>query len=40
MLEQEENLSLYSEIQNAVDDVPANTAGKPCEKIATMQFED
>jgi hypothetical protein len=40
MLEQEENLSLYSEIQHAVDDIPANTNGKPCEKIATMQFED
>lgn len=40
MLEQEENLSLYSEIQHAVDDLPANTSGKPCEKIATMQFED
>ena len=36
----EENLSLYSEIQVAVDDLPANTAGKPCEKIATMHFED
>ncbi|CAF4253100.1 unnamed protein product [Rotaria sp. Silwood2] len=40
MLNQEENLSLYSEIQFAVDDVPANTTGKPCEKIETMQFED
>jgi len=40
MLEQEENLSLYSEILHAVDDLPANTSGKPCEKIATMQFED
>jgi hypothetical protein len=40
MLDKDENLSLYSEIQNAVDDLPANTTGKPCEKIATMQFED
>ena len=40
MLDQEENLSLYSEIQHAVDDLPANTAGKPCERIATMHFED
>jgi hypothetical protein len=40
MLNQEENYSLYSEIQYAVDDLPANTSGKPCEKIATMQFED
>jgi hypothetical protein len=40
MLEQEENLSLYSEIQYAVDDLPPNTTGKPCERIATMQFED
>ena len=40
MLDQEENYSLYSEIQYAVDDLPANTTGKPCEKIATMQFED
>jgi len=31
---------LYSEILHAVDDLPANTSGKPCEKIATMQFED
>ncbi len=40
MLDQEENLSLYSEIQHAVDDLPANTTGKPCEKIATMEFEN
>lgn len=40
MLNQEDNLSLYSEIQYAVDDLPPNTSGKPCEKIATMQFED
>jgi len=40
MLDQEENLSLYSEIQHAVDDLPANVNGKPCEKIATMQFEN
>ncbi|CAF3765080.1 unnamed protein product [Rotaria sordida] len=40
MLNQEDDLSLYSEIQYAVDDIPANTSGKPCEKIATMQFED
>jgi hypothetical protein len=40
MLNQEENLSLYSEIQYAVDDLPPNTSGKPCAKIATMQFED
>lgn len=40
MLDQIENLSLYSEIQYAVDDIPPNTSGKPCEKIATMQFED
>jgi hypothetical protein len=40
MVDQEENLSLYSEIQYAVDDLPPNTSGKPCEKIATMQFED
>lgn len=40
MLDQEENLSLYSEIQHAVDDLPANTTGKPCERIATMQFDD
>ena len=40
MLDQEENFSLYSEIQQAVDEVPANTTGKPCEKIVTMQFED
>ncbi len=36
MLDEEENLSLYSEIQHAVDDLPANTTGKPCEKIATI----
>jgi len=40
MLNQDDNLSLYSEIQYAVDDLPPNTSGKPCEKIATMQFED
>jgi hypothetical protein len=40
MLDQEEDYSLYSEIQHAVDDLPPNTSGKPCEKIATMQFED
>ncbi|CAF3402364.1 unnamed protein product [Rotaria sp. Silwood1] len=40
MLDQEDNLSLYSEIQFAVDDVPANTTGKSCEKIETMQFEN
>ena len=40
MLDREDNLSLYSEIQYAVDDLPPNTTGKPCEKIPTMQFED
>ena len=40
MIDQEENLSLYSEIQFAVDDLPPNTSGKACEKIVTMQFED
>ena len=40
MIDQEENLSLYSEIQHAVDDLPANTTGKPCERIVTMHFED
>jgi len=40
MLDQEENLSLYSEIQHAVDDLPPNTTGKPCERIVTMHFED
>ncbi|CAF4511658.1 unnamed protein product [Rotaria sp. Silwood1] len=40
MLHQKVDFSLYSEIQHAVDDLPANTSGKPCEKIATMQFED
>ncbi|CAF1441793.1 unnamed protein product [Adineta steineri] len=40
MLDQEEDFSLYSEIQHAVDDVPANTTGEPCERIATMAFED
>ena len=40
MKEQDDDLSLYSEIQYAVDDLPPNTSGKPCEKIAPMQFED
>jgi hypothetical protein len=40
MINQEDNLSLYSELQYAVDDLPPNTSGKPCEKIATMEFED
>ncbi|CAF1636748.1 unnamed protein product [Rotaria magnacalcarata] len=40
MLDVEENLSLYSEIQFAVDDIPANTTGKPCERIEKMQFGD
>jgi hypothetical protein len=40
MLEQEDNLSLYSEIQFAVDELPPNTSGKPCEKIPTMQFDN
>ncbi|CAF0761408.1 unnamed protein product [Rotaria sordida] len=40
MLDHEENLSLYSEIQFAVDDVPPNTTGKLCEKIETIQFEN
>lgn len=40
MREQEDNLSLYSEIQYAVDDLPPNISGKPCEKIAPMQFDD
>lgn len=39
MLDLAENFSLYSEIQQAVDDLPANTSGKPCEKIQTMSFE-
>jgi hypothetical protein len=40
MLNQEDNLSLYSEIQYAVDDLPPNTSGKPCERIAPIQFEE
>lgn len=40
MLDHEDDLSLYSEIQYAVDDLPANTTGKPCEKIAPMSFDD
>jgi hypothetical protein len=40
MEDQDENLSLYSEIQYAVDDLPANTDGKEGERIVTMQFED
>ncbi|CAF1431067.1 unnamed protein product [Didymodactylos carnosus] len=40
MLNEEENLSLYSEIQYAVDDLPANLTGKACEKIPTMKYED
>ena len=40
MKDEEDNLSLYSEIKYAVDDLPPNTSGRPCEKIAPMQFED
>jgi hypothetical protein len=40
MADQEENFSLYSEIQHAVDDLPANTSGEPCERIAMMEFEE
>lgn len=40
MLEEDDNFSLYSEIQYAVDDVPANTNGKVGEKIAPMQFDN
>ncbi|CAF0873678.1 unnamed protein product [Adineta ricciae] len=40
MLDQEENFSLYSEIQHAVDDIPANTNGEPCERIPTIEFEN
>lgn len=40
MQNQEDNFSLYSEIQYAVDDVPANTSGQPCERIPTIAFED
>lgn len=40
MLDQEENFSLYSEIQHAVDDIPANTSGEPCERIPTLEFEN
>ena len=39
MKDQEDDLSLYSELQYAVDDLPPNTSGKPCEKIAPMNFE-
>ena len=39
MLDQEENLSLYSEIQHAVDDLPPNTAGIS-HQIPTMNFEN
>ena len=38
MLEQEDNYSLYSEIEYAVDDIPPNTAGKSFQ-IPTMNFE-
>lgn len=38
MTEQEENLSLYSEIEYAVDDLPPNTAGKSFH-IPSMSFE-
>ncbi|UJR21245.1 hypothetical protein I4U23_024340 [Adineta vaga] len=40
MLDREEDFSLYSEIQHAVDDIPANTNGEPCERIPTIAFED
>ncbi|CAF0892074.1 unnamed protein product [Didymodactylos carnosus] len=40
MLHEEENLSLYSEIQYAVDDLPANLTGKAGEKIPTMKYAD
>ncbi|CAF3809938.1 unnamed protein product [Rotaria socialis] len=40
MKEHKDDLSLYSEIQFAVDDLPANTTGKPSEKIATMEFDN
>ncbi|UJR28224.1 hypothetical protein I4U23_009474 [Adineta vaga] len=39
MENQGDDLSLYSEIQYAVDDLPANTSGKACEKIIVMDFE-
>ena len=38
--DEEESFSLYSEIKYAVDDLPANTTGRPCEKIPTIQFEN
>lgn len=38
MLEQEDNFSLYSDIQHAVDDLPPNTAGKSY-LIPTINFE-
>ncbi|CAF2055006.1 unnamed protein product [Rotaria magnacalcarata] len=40
MKEHEDDLSLYSEIQLAVDDIPANTTGKLSEKIKTMEFDN
>ena len=40
MLDQEENLSLYSDVRFAVDDLPPNTTGKACERIATMHFDN
>ena len=40
MLDEEDNFSLYSEIQYAVDDIPANINGKLGEKIAPMQFDN
>ncbi|CAF1098102.1 unnamed protein product [Adineta ricciae] len=36
---QEDDLSLYSELQFAVDDLPANTSGQPCERIVTIDFD-
>lgn len=39
MLDEEDNFSLYSEIQYAVDDIPANTTGKIGPKITPMQFD-
>ena len=38
--DEEESFSLYSEIKYAVDDLPANNTGRPCEKIPTIQFEN
>ncbi|CAF0805967.1 unnamed protein product [Adineta steineri] len=40
MIDQTDNLSLYSEIRLAVDDLPPNLSNEPCERIATMEFEN